>query len=127
MSPRLLALLKFFKSDVEFTGWEQIPQVLGDLYHPNMTFEIAFGHLLAAYREAAAEPRFQISSDVHGVESLLLAPIHGHHALGDHGMVALNSKATVEEFYGAVIWQIRDILTCYTNIGWCRDLIYPNE
>lgn len=127
MSPRLLALLRAFKRNKSFADWRQIAEILGDLYHPKMSFEATFGHLVAAHLEALSEPRFQLNAQHHGIEHVFLAPVRSTHALKSDGPLRLDTDASIEAFYTAIMAEIHDILAFCTNIGWCRAEIYPEE
>lgn len=127
MTPRLLALLRFFKGEEEFTGWRQIPQVLAEEYHHEMSFPVVLGHLVEAYIEVMKEPRFQVGSNTNELIDILLAPVSIFYSVAPGSIVSLQSTVTIERFYDSIIWKIRDVLAYQTNIGWCRDLIYPCE
>lgn len=127
MTPRLLALLRFFKGEEEFTGWRQIPQVLAEEYHHEMSFPVVLKHLVEAYTEVMNEPRFQVGSNTNGLADLLLAPVSIFYSAVPGSVVSLQSTVTIEKFYDSIIWKIRDVIAFQTNIGWCRDQIYPIE
>lgn len=127
MTPRLLALLRFFKGKEEFTGWRQIPHVLADEYHHEMTFPVVLEHLVEAYIEVMKEPRFQVSSHTNGLVDILLAPVSIFYSVVPGSVVSLQSTVTIEKFYDSIIWKIRDVLAFQTNIGWCRHEIFPDD
>ncbi len=118
LSARLLALLRYAKSEGRETTWRDVASALGDLYHPEMTLADVIHHLVSAFSEVLCEPRFEVGGGGAG-EDLLLAPIKGHHAIEFMGPKTLDTLYTVEQFYNAqvsfIIGQLR-----ISSIGWCR-------
>lgn len=127
MSPRLIALLRFYKTNQSFTGWRQIQMVLGHLYHADMPLESVIHHMVAAYEEARAEPRFRITSDAFNFERILFAPASDALAKGAPSEVTLSSEYQLDFVYNSLIGKIVAILTYGTNIGWCRDVLFTEE
>ncbi len=125
LSDRLVALLRYAKSPSRASGWQAIPPVLADLYHPEMRLQDVLHHVVAAYEEVLAEPRFCVRGGTTQAVDLLLAPVKGYHAIemlmGPKD--GLQTKYTVEEFYDAIVGHILGQLTI-TNVGWCRDQLF---
>ncbi len=127
MTPRLLAMLRFFKGDEEFTSWRQIPQFLASEYHHDMTFRDVLGHLVEAYIEVMNEPRFCVSSHANGFHSILMSPVSGFHSVLPADQISLESMVSIEDFYRSIVFKIRDVIAYQTKIDWCRHEIYPDD
>jgi len=101
---RLLALLHYAKGDITSTvfTWRDVAKALGELYHPDMTLEAAMHHLVAAYGDLMADPRFECSN--HGNEplALLLAPVKGYSSVELYGPRNTEAAYTVEQFYNSM-------------------------
>ena len=119
LNPRLLALLRFAKSERSGSTWRDVAQALGELYHPEMTLADVIHHLVAAYSEVLCEPRFEVGRSGKASEELLLAPIKGLHSIDFAGPRSLSTPYTVEQFYNAFVLHILGQLSI-TSIGWCR-------
>lgn len=120
MSDRLLVLLRYAKSENRGSTWRDVAAALGDLYHPDMTLSDAVHHIVAAFTEALAEPRFEVGRGGTAGVDLLLAPIKGHHSVEALGPSRLDTSYTVEQFYNAQVAYVLGQLSI-AKIGWCRD------
>lgn len=127
ISSRLLALLRHAKSSNPAPGWQAIAVALGDLYHPEMKLSDVLHHLVAAYEEVLAEPRFKVHGGTTQAVDILLAPVKGFHTIEHFGPTeGLASKYSVEEFYNAIVAHLVGQLRI-TNIGWCRDQLFGDS
>lgn len=104
-SPRLFALLAFTKTDIseKAFSWTDVAAALGELYHPKMTVSDAMHHLVAAFQELKADPRFEAGHGSGYMTDVLLAPVKGFHSIERFGpKQGLASSYTVEQFYDAM-------------------------
>ncbi len=120
MSDRLLVLLRHAKSEGRGASWRDVAAALGDLYHPDMTLTDVVHHIVAAFTEVLAEPRFEVGRGGTAAEELLLAPIKGYHTVEALGPSRLDTTYTVEQFYNAQIAYVLGQLSI-ARVGWCRD------
>jgi hypothetical protein len=119
ISDRLRALLIFSKRpDAKEWKWQVVADALAEIYSPGMRLYWVMHHLVEAYQEATAEPRFEVGRC--DVLEVLMAPIKGHTAIDMLGPASLETKYTVEDFYNAMVVKILGQLQC-TNIAWLRE------
>ena len=125
-SARLLALLAFTKSmDAEFEfSWEAVPAALAELYHPKMTLSDAMHHLLHAYQELKADPRFEAGNSTDYTLDILLAPVKGSNSIEILGPASLKTAYTVGAFYNAMALHMLGAIRC-ARIDWLYDLNEP--
>lgn len=120
MSERLRALLIFSKRpDVKEWTWKGVADALADIYSTDMRLVWVMHHLVAAYEEALAEPRFQLGRSC-GTVDLLMAPVKGSSSIDLMGPASLATAYTVEQFYNAMVVRILGELQCAT-VGWLRE------
>ena len=125
ISQLLKTLLVFAKThDGEFT-MASVNSALADLYHPEMRFVDIFTVLNKALLELQAEPRFQYGNKDDLFLSVLMAPVKGYSRLVRFPQsLTLADTFSVEQFYGAMIQHIMMTLKL-TNMGWCREQLFP--
>lgn len=121
ISERLRTLMMFAKrpDTVEWT-WQAVAEALKGLYSDDMKLVWVMHHLVAAYEEALAEPRFQLGRG-NTMLDVLLSPVRGHTSIQLLGPGSLQTPYTVEQFYNAMVHKILGELQI-TNVGWLRDL-----
>lgn len=120
ISNRLMALLRYAKSNEPVYSWRAAGIALGDVYHPEMTVADSMHHLVAALEELLSEPRFQSGNAELVAQDLLLAPIRGSYSIEVLGRRSLDTSYTIDQFYSSmasfVIGKLR-----LSKISWCRE------
>lgn len=119
VSERLRALLIFSKRpDVKDWTWQGVAEALAEIYSPGMRLYWVLHHLMEAYQEAAADPRFEMGRA--DVLEVLMAPIKGHTSIDLIGPASLQTQYTVEQFYNAMVLKLLGQIQC-ANIAWLRE------
>jgi len=117
MESTLKALLKFSKSDSDFTI-ENVKEVLGPIYSEYMTFADILQVVHNAYMtKLITEPRFEVSK--HKSDGLIFAPLKGSSRL-DFYCVKLTDTFTIEQFYTSILIQMLNDFR-FSRVDWCKE------
>lgn len=101
-SDRLIALMQFAKSGEGEFRWRAVKDVLSDLYHSSMSLSDAMHHLVSAYEEALAEPRFELTRGSSPMLELILSPVKGHTSVEPFGPRDTAASYRVEDIYDSM-------------------------
>lgn len=130
MDSTLLALLRYTKTrplaENAFSWTTLRDNLLAEIYHPEMRMMDVLQVVLAAWTQAAGEPRFRLQGHEKALRELLLAPVSGHFALRWPGVQDLSEPYTVEQFYASLLKRmLSDIMLA--RVDWCRDQVWPEK
>ena len=130
-SSTLRGLLHFAKRHEEPFTFKSLQKHLGVDYHPEMRLKDVLIVINNALEEMLKFPDFQVGNKSNIHFDILVDPITGIVPLGfDSGKglfgPGLDDKFTIEQFYDKIISAYMHKFM-FTNIGWCRDYVFPEE
>ena len=117
LSSTLILLLKAAKSDNPPLTWASVKQVLSELYSEQATLHDVIYLLTKSYKEALAEPRFQLKAGDEALSNLLLSPINSVSLGHEKYTIKSDTQITVDEFYNRITQYLINELR-FSNKGW---------
>lgn len=114
-------------NDEGFT-FKSIRELLGPHYHPDMRLKDVLIVINNAFQEMLQIKEFEIGNRNLAQFEILLSPFNSIFPLGESVLFGpkLEDKFTIEQFYDKVISEYMHKFM-FTNIGWCRDYVFPEE
>ncbi len=126
-SETLKVLLKFSKEYPETFDIESIKKCLGDIYHPEMKLKDILIVLDNALCEAIEIKEFEMPNRKHAYLDIIMSPFNSCNPLGGKFFGPnLKDAFSVEQFYNKIISEYMHKFM-FTNIGWCREYVFPDE
>lgn len=130
-SSTLCGLLHFAKRHEEPFTFKSLQKHLGVDYHPEMRLKDVLTVLNNALLEMLKFPEFQVGNKERVQFDILIAPIAGLVPLSKDSRLSmfgpgLDDAFTIETFYDKIISEYMHKFM-FTNIGWCRDYVFPEE
>ncbi|PRD92262.1 hypothetical protein [Burkholderia contaminans] len=121
MNQTLRALLRYVMATGSDTSCISLREhVLGLIYHREMKLVDVLSVVLQAYEQALFEPRFELPGRCSASLDLLLAPIQGSSSLNVARPLYVQTRYSVEQFYGAMIAKMLSDLSL-TRVDWCAE------
>ena len=130
-SSTLCGLLRFSKRHEEPFTFLSLQKHLGVDYHPEMRLKDVLTVLNNALLEMLQFPEFQVGNKERVQFEILISPIAGLVPLSKNSHLSmfgpgLDDAFTIETFYDKIISEYMHKFM-FTNIGWCRDYVFPEE
>lgn len=130
-SETLRGLLRFSKRHEEPFTFKSLQKHLGVDYHPEMRLKDILIVINNALLEMLKIPDFQVGNRNHVQFEILISPIAGLLPLSHDSRLSmfgpgLDDSFTIEQFYDKIISEYMHKFM-FTNIGWCRDYVFPDE
>lgn len=127
-SDTLRVLLHFSKRHAELFTVNSLRECLTPLYHESMRLKDILIVIDNAFREMIQIKEFELGARPTLYLEIIMSPFNGIVPLGESILFGPKpeEKFTVEEFYNKIIADYMHKLM-QTNIGWCRDYVFPEE
>lgn len=130
-SSTLRGLLHFSKRHEEPFTFKSLQKHLGVDYHPDMRLKDVLTVINNALLEMLQFPEFQVGNKERIQFEILIAPISGLVPLSKNECLSmfgpgLDDEFSIEQFYDKIISEYMHKFM-FTNIGWCRDYVFPEE
>jgi len=115
------------KTESDFTIKSLIADCLGNLYHHEMRIKDVLVVLTNALEELYSIKEFEAGRKENLLLDLLKAPFDGARRLHDPVWgPKLEQLCPVESFYDSIVAEMLYKFK-FTNVGWCRKYLFPNE
>lgn len=127
-SETLRILLRLSKRHDEPFTIETLRDCLGPIYHDNMRLKDILIVMDTAFREMIKIKQFEIGARPTLYLEIIMSPFNGIFPLGESILFGpkLEDKFTIQQFYDKIISDYMHKFMM-TNIGWCRDYLFPEE
>lgn len=130
-SETLRGLLHFSKRHEEPFTFKSLQKHLGPDYHPEMRLKDVLIVINNALLEMLKIKEFEVGNRDNVQFEILISPISGLVPLSKNSRLSmfgpgLDDGFTIEEFYDKIISEYMHKFM-FTNIGWCRDYVFPEE
>lgn len=127
-SDTLCELLRFSKRHAESFTLVTVRECLSSLYHKDMVLKDVLIVMDNAFREMIQIKEFEIGARPTLYLEIMMSPFNGIVPLGKNILFGptADEKFTIGEFYDKIITEYMYKFRM-TNIGWCRDYLFPEE